>query len=138
MLTQHRLRLSAALVILAHTVHQAKETSGNALATQEKEEICGLAGELAEYPSYVNTKIKAAADAANELPTHELKLHIYTQQHDTATAKAMIPILAVLADKKKHSIVALATIGKGIEAAAAEVRLNVRLVEVVEFLADLH
>nr|BAE07209.1 Diminazene-resistance-associated protein [Trypanosoma evansi] len=139
MRTHHRLRLTAALVILAHTVHQAKATGGAALSVETRQAVCGLAEDLATFPAYVATQMKNALQAEASVSADELKLQIYIQQHSQSDGPKYIPLQAALAEKAQSNLDKLMThTEKAIDATAAVANLQGRLAETMEMMAGLH
>nr|APD74873.1 variant surface glycoprotein 1125.4353 [Trypanosoma brucei] len=131
--------LTAIYVLFLITAQSDAATNGMAFAKEDKDRVCGLAEDLAKYPSLATTHLKNELSYATGVLETELKYQIYTTRHDTAKATAMIPILVALADKKQtHFGNFITKLTKATQAIADASMLRGRLTETIEMLADLH
>ncbi|SCU65291.1 Trypanosome variant surface glycoprotein (A-type), putative [Trypanosoma equiperdum] len=131
--------LTAIYVLFLEATHTDAATDGMAFAKEDKARVCGLAEDLAKYPSLATTHLKNELSYATGVLETELKYQIYTTRHDTAKATAMIPILVALADKKQtHFGNFITKLTKATQAIADTSMLRGRLTETIEMLADLH
>nr|APD75230.1 variant surface glycoprotein 1125.5078 [Trypanosoma brucei] len=94
---------------------------------------------MAEYPAVFATNIRAHLSQQKHMMAAELKLRVYAAQHSTNKGQLFIPILAPYEEKCKNSLPAIESeLGPGIDAVDATAYLSGRLLETLEFLADVH
>nr|AGH60026.1 variant surface glycoprotein 1086 [Trypanosoma brucei] len=130
--------VALAAIALALRPQKTHANGGDALSTQEKDNLCNLNEDLAKYPAFLTTQLTAKMRKATETLEAELKLQIYIQQHEGNKLDGMFPILAALTAQQKTK---LGSVENDIKTAATAITetqvLRGRLLEAIEILADM-
>nr|APD74779.1 variant surface glycoprotein 1125.4252 [Trypanosoma brucei] len=135
---EHKILLSVALTTLvAPRAGYAADVA--ALKKEQVEQLCSLETELAAYPALYISDLVGHVSAEQKMQRTELKFRIYTAQRSAEEDKLMLPIMVAYTNKCKNSLSSLmTTIKPGLEAIDASAYLSGRIMESLEFLADLH
>nr|AGH60261.1 variant surface glycoprotein 1328 [Trypanosoma brucei] len=134
----HNLLLSVLLtsIVATRTGYAANVA---ALPKEQVMHLCSLPAELADYPAFYQSDLLGHVSAEHKMQQNELKFRIYTAQRSPDEAKLMLPIMVAYTKKCKMSLSSLmTTIKPGLEAVDASAYLSGRIMESLEFLADLH
>nr|APD73825.1 variant surface glycoprotein 1125.1667 [Trypanosoma brucei] len=130
--------VALAAIDLALRRQKTHANGGDALSTQEKDNLCNLNEDLAKYPVFLTIQLTGKMRKATETLEAELKLQIYIQQHEGNKSDGMFPILAALAERKKTKLEAVENDIKTAAAATTETQvLRGRILEAIEILADM-
>nr|APD72703.1 variant surface glycoprotein 1125.1034 [Trypanosoma brucei] len=135
---EHKLLLSVALTSIV-TTSGGYAADVSALPKEQVKQLCSLATELAAYPALYISDLVGHVSAEQKMQRTKLKFRIYTAKRSAEEAKLMLPIMVACTNKCKDSLSSLmTTIKPGLKAIDASAYLSGRIMESLEFLADLH